>query len=68
MQQNYTKPPIQALRIKDVTSRTRMSRTQVYRLVQADKFPKPHRLSERVSVWDAAAVDSWLNEKFGGAA
>ena len=68
MQQDQLKPIIQALRIRDVTAKTRMSRTQVYRLVQADKFPKPHRLSERVSVWDAAAVDSWLAEKFGGAA
>ena len=53
-----------ALRIHQVLETTGISRTHLYRLVQAGKFPKPIKLSERVSAWDEAAVDAWLIEKF----
>lgn len=53
-----------ALRFPEVQARTGLSRTHIYRLIQKNEFPAPHRLSARVSAWDAAAVDSWLDEKF----
>jgi prophage regulatory protein len=55
-----------ALRINSVIGRTGVSKTHLYRLIQAGKFPQPVKLSERVSVWDAAAVDQWLSSKFEG--
>lgn len=53
-----------ALRMRQVLETTGISRTHLYRLIQAGKFPKPIKLSERVSAWDEAAVDAWLAEKF----
>lgn len=60
--------PIQrkALRINSVIERTGVSKTHLYRLIQAEKFPRPVKLSERVSVWDASDVDQWLASKFEG--
>jgi prophage regulatory protein len=54
-----------ALRCPKVLERTGLSKTHLYRLIQQGKFPAPHKLSERVSAWDAAAIDSWLAERFG---
>ena len=55
-----------ALRVEGVIERTGLSKTHLYRLIQAEKFPRPVKLSERVSVWDAALVDQWLSSKFEG--
>jgi len=55
-----------ALRLPAVAEKTGLSKTHLYRLVQAGKFPKPIKLSERVSAWDEAAVDDWLAAKFEG--
>ena len=54
-----------ALRIDKVIARTGVSKTHLYRLIQVGKFPRPVKLSERVSVWDAELVDRWLSSKFG---
>ncbi len=56
-----------ALRVESVIERTGLSKTHLYRLIQAEKFPRPVKLSERVSVWDAALIDQWLSAKFEGA-
>ena len=56
--------PRKALRINSVIERTGVSKTHLYRLIRDEKFPRPVKLSERVSVWDAALVDRWLSSKF----
>ena len=61
------KPPRRALRIPKVTDKTGLSKTHIYRLIKAGEFPKPSKISERVSVWDEAALDNWLARKFGEA-
>ena len=58
------KPPRRALRIPKVTDKTGLSKTHIYRLIKAGEFPKPSKISERVSVWDEAALDNWLAGKF----
>jgi prophage regulatory protein len=55
-----------ALRVKDVCAKTGLSKTHIYRLIQRGQFPKSVYISERIRVWDEAAVDAWLAEKFGG--
>lgn len=55
-----------ALRLNSVIERTGVSKTHLYRLIQAGNFPRPVKLSERASVWDADLVDSWLKSKFDG--
>ena len=57
--------PRQALRVTSVLELTQLSKTHLYRLVKAGKFPPPIKLSERVSAWDAELVDGWLEAKFG---
>lgn len=55
-----------ALRLPAVAEKTGLSKTHIYRLIQQGKFPRSHRLSERVSVWDEATIDAWLTTKFEG--
>lgn len=55
-----------ALRLPAVAEKTGLSKTHIYRLIQQDKFPRSCHLSERVSVWDEAAIDAWLATKFEG--
>jgi predicted DNA-binding transcriptional regulator AlpA len=45
---------------------TGLSRTHTYRLIRQGHFPAPHKLSERVSVWNEADIDAWLSSKFEG--
>lgn len=54
-----------ALRKRQVLELTGLSSTHLYRLIKRGDFPAPHKLSERVSAWDEAAVDGWLAERFG---
>jgi prophage regulatory protein len=58
---------IRTMRLPEVLIKTGLSRTHVYRLIQNANFPAPHKLSERVSVWNEAEIDAWLAEKLGGA-
>ena len=53
-----------ALRIDSVIERTCLSKTHLYRLIERGQFPRPVKLSDRVSVWDSALIDRWLSEKF----
>ena len=56
--------PRKALRIKSVIERTGVSKTHLYRLINANKFPRPVQVSEGVSVWDSELIDQWLSSKF----
>lgn len=53
-----------ALRLAQVLDKTGLSRTHTYRLIERDDHPKPVQLSERVSVWNEAEIDAWLEAKF----
>jgi prophage regulatory protein len=58
---------LRALRLPQVSERTGLSKTHIYRLVQRGQFPIPARLSERVVAWDESAVSDWLAERFADA-
>jgi prophage regulatory protein len=49
------------LRIGDVRRLTGLSKSEVYRRARDGIFPKPHRLSHRVSVWIESDVRDWMN-------
>lgn len=51
------------LRIHDVVAITRLSRSTIYRLIQAGRFPKPIKLTERASGWRYEAVEQWLKAR-----
>ena len=53
----------QFLTPKAVCERVALSRATLDRLVAAGKFPTPIRLTERRLVYDADAVEAWMQEK-----
>jgi prophage regulatory protein len=55
-----------ALRVSSVLAKTGISKTQLYRLIERGRFPRPVKLSDRISVWDSDIVDQWLAAKFDG--
>jgi prophage regulatory protein len=48
------------LRLRDVCSRTGLSRTSMYRLARLGQFPKPIRLTRRTSGWLTEEIDDWI--------
>jgi len=57
--------PKRALRLNGVLTKVGISRTQLYRLISRNQFPRQFHLSERTAVWDEAEVDAWLHAKQG---
>lgn len=57
---------MRAMSLSDVMAATTASKATIYRLVQADKFPKPRKLAGmRRSVWIEAEVQDWLRQAVG---
>jgi len=54
---------IKILRLKDVIAKTGLSRSTIYVLLSAGKFPKKIQLSPRCIGFLEADVDTWLYEK-----
>jgi len=51
------------LRLSDVKQLVRLSKSQIYALAARGKFPKPFKLSERASGFDAASVQAWIEAR-----
>jgi len=60
---NATGEPLSLLRLREVTRRTALSRSAVYRAIAAGTFPAPVKLGERASAWNAAEVDRWITDR-----
>jgi len=61
-----THDPLKAganLRVSTLAPRLGMSKSTIWRLVREGKFPKPIKLSDKVTVWKADAVLAWLESK-----
>lgn len=58
-----TGEPLSLLRLREVTRRTALSRSAVYRAIAAGTFPAPVKLGERASAWNAAEVDRWIADR-----
>lgn len=48
---------------KAVCQRTSLSRSTLDRLVSANRFPSPVRITDRRLAYDAAAVEAWMQEQ-----
>lgn len=59
----YQSLPIRFLRLPDVLSRTRLSRSQIYRLEAAGRFPRHVKLGDAVSAWVESEVDQWCTDR-----
>ena len=61
-----TQDPLKAganLRVSTLAPRLGMSKSTIWRLVREGKFPKPTKLSDKITVWPADAVLAWLASK-----
>lgn len=48
------------LRIADTVKKTGLSRSTIYRLLEAEDFPSPIRLSKRAIGWTEAQLNEWI--------
>lgn len=52
------------LRVKQVAEKTGIAVSTVWRLAKdAADFPKPFKLTQKVTVWDEAQVDAWIESR-----
>ncbi|MBS7690121.1 AlpA family phage regulatory protein [Pseudomonas lalucatii] len=56
------------LRLPDVIEVTRLSRSQIYRMIASGEFPAPIRISKKTAAWPAEAVKTWAAAKISEAA
>jgi len=49
------------LRIKEVMKKTGIARSTIWLWVSENKFPKPIKLSPRITVWEEEKIDNWMS-------
>jgi predicted DNA-binding transcriptional regulator AlpA len=54
------------MRLRDVVHMVGVSRTTLWRMVQANKFPAPIRITERSVGYLQEAVESWMRARAAG--
>ncbi|MCU0670974.1 MAG: AlpA family transcriptional regulator [Myxococcota bacterium] len=55
-----TNPPRRLLRLPEVIERTGLSRTSIYRAMQAGEFPRAVPLYRRGVAWPESEVEGWI--------
>ena len=57
---------LRALRLPQVTDKTGISRSQVFKMIKAGDFPQSYRLSDSgcIVAWNETEIDAWLEAKF----
>lgn len=60
-------PPTRLIRISEVQHRTGFSRSQIYRLITAGKFPRPIKAAEATSAWIENEVQAWIEGRIAAA-
>ena len=56
-----TATPDRILRLPAVLDRTGLSRSTMYRKMQAGSFPKNLQLGARCAGWHESAINAWVN-------
>ena len=51
---------MQALKIRDVEARVKLSASTIYKLIRAGDFPGPRQLAPGSTGWLDADIDQWL--------
>ncbi len=51
--------PAQFYRLPTLKAKLGISGSHIWGMVKAGKFPKPIKLSENVTAWNAADVEAW---------
>lgn len=55
--------PLRLLGFRDVQRLVSLSRTQIYALIRAGRFPAPVKVGEHRSAWVEAEVEAWIDER-----
>ena len=50
----------QLLTVNDVSAKTRISRSTIYRKVKAGEFPQPRKTGSKSIHWIEAEIDEWI--------
>ena len=50
-------------RLPEVQKCVPLSRSRIYELIAANRFPAPVKLSERASAWDMGEIQAWLDAR-----
>lgn len=51
------------IRMPSLKQKVGLSRSQIYRLIQQDQFPKPVKIGSKVSVWLDSEVEKWMSDQ-----
>ena len=51
---------MQYLRIKEVSTKTGLSKSEIWARSKSKTFPSPISLSTRITVWDLDDVENWM--------
>ncbi len=62
-QQTTAPHPAQFLRLNHLKQRLGVSGSHIWALVKAGNFPKPIKLSENCTAWNAAEIEAWAQSK-----
>ena len=50
------------LRMKHLVLYCNISKSHIWNLISKDKFPKGHKFSSNITVWDINEINNWLDE------
>jgi prophage regulatory protein len=54
---------LRLLRLPEVRNRTGLSRTEIYRRMEEETFPKAIPLGKRSIAWRSDEIDAWIEER-----
>lgn len=58
---------IRFLRLPDVVHQSGLSRSQIYRLIGSNQFPKPVKLGQAASAWVETELNQWCIDRISAA-
>lgn len=51
---------ITLLKLNDVKEKTQLSKSTIYKWIEAGKFPAPKQLGDRCVRWASTDIDNWI--------
>ena len=54
------------LRLKQVTVKVGLSRSQIYKLIAKGLFPEQTKIGPKISVWPEHTIDQWISRQIEG--
>ena len=51
------------IRMRELIKIVSMSRSNIYLLMNKDKFPKNFKIGEQTAVWRLSVIEDWIKQK-----